>query len=129
MKIYTFIFLLNRFLAVQCQWYEVKQHQIETLGNELASKPLPARSSTECILKCRIKCMESFFVAKEKQCYCLSSHEMPNFEAEGVLLRENLNAQCIDNKVLKSCNILSFLLLNIYCPGGTLIASQYWNLC
>ena len=98
MKIPTFIILLNHFLTVHCQWYKATQHQNETSGNELPSKSLPARSPIECILKCHIKCMESCFVEKKNQCYCLSRNEKPNSE-EGVLYQENNVAECVENKV------------------------------
>ena len=34
-----------------------------------------ASSPTECILKCRRECTESFFVKQEKECYCLKRDE------------------------------------------------------
>uniref|UniRef100_A0A7M5VGU7 Cnidarian restricted protein n=1 Tax=Clytia hemisphaerica TaxID=252671 RepID=A0A7M5VGU7_9CNID len=94
MKIKTFIYvLIAPFLSsVQCQLYEVTQHQNGTSKNE--SKPLSARSPTECILKCRVKCMKSYFVENENQCYCLINQiEMPNSK-EGVLYQENENTEC-----------------------------------
>ena len=41
-------------------------------------KPIKSRSSIECILKCRIKLKESFYVAEtsdEENCYCLHNKD------------------------------------------------------
>ena len=62
---------------VQSQWFEgqqiVQKDQENSPGDEFHI--ITASSPTECILKCRRECMESFFVEQGRQCYCLKKDE------------------------------------------------------
>ena len=58
---------------VYCQWYvsEEKQQTTTSIDTEDASKPIPATSPIQCILKCQRKWMDGFFVEERNECFCV----------------------------------------------------------
>ena len=91
-------FLLTKFVLVYCQWYvgEEKQQSTTSIDTEDASKPIPATSPIQCILKCQRKCKKGYFVKERNECFCVSSenvqiapqhHQEP---MEGLLYEEHV---------------------------------------
>ena len=70
--------------VVYTQWYEqeVKQQTTTSVDTQDASKPIPARSPIECVLKCQRKLQDGYFVEEKQQCYCLQSKEQELFSDE-----------------------------------------------
>ncbi|XP_066926228.1 uncharacterized protein [Clytia hemisphaerica] len=70
MTLHAFAILLQ-ICVVHSQWFEGQQTNKGNFLNEGNHHTTAAYSPTECVLKCRRECMESFFIEKEMQCYCL----------------------------------------------------------
>ena len=59
--------------------YTVEEHQKKLTqhnGGDESVKPVKARSPTECILKCRIRFSEGFFIEEQQNCYCFSQFDV-----------------------------------------------------
>ena len=88
--------LFTQIILAYAQWYEkeVKQKTTTSIDTEDASKPIPARSSIECVLKCQRKLQEGYFIEEKKQCFCLLNEEQELFLEEiqtvdGALYKEH----------------------------------------
>ncbi|XP_066916651.1 uncharacterized protein [Clytia hemisphaerica] len=97
------ILISTRLFFVYSQWYlgEEKQQITTNLDTENASRPIPAKSPTECILKCQRKLRKSYFVKDKEQCFCLKEENDSIFSNEildGILFEEEENQKC-----LRSC--------------------------
>ena len=70
--------------VVYTQWYEqeVKQQTTTSVDTQDASKPIPARSPIECVLKCQRKLQEGYFIEEKRQCFCLNNKEQKIFSDE-----------------------------------------------
>ena len=79
-----FVLILTKIPLVYSQWYlgEEKQQTTTSIDTEDASKPFPSTSSTQCILKCEIKGMKSFYVADRKECFCLKNETQEILSAD-----------------------------------------------
>ena len=76
--------LFTQIILAYAQWYEKepKQQTTTSVDTEDASKSIPARSATECVLKCQRKLEEGYFIEKKQQCFCLHNKEQELFSAE-----------------------------------------------
>ena len=91
-------FLLTKFVLVYSQWYvgEEKHQSTTSIDTEDVSKPNPATSPIECILKCQRKLKKGFFVKERNECFCVedrneqiaSQHHEPSME--GVFHKEHM---------------------------------------
>ena len=72
--------MVKAYYSLDPALYIIEKQTRTTLHNEnnnngdATVKPIKSRSPIECILKCRIKLKESFYVAEtsdDKNCYCL----------------------------------------------------------
>ena len=81
----------------QCNWYKgTRENRTTTTDDkEISSRPIPARSEIECVLKCRRrKNGKSFYAAKEEECYCMNYEDKKLFDdnkdnVEGELLKRH----------------------------------------
>ena len=58
--------------------YIVEEQQktlTQQIGGDGSVKPVKARSPAECILKCRIKLSEGFFIEEQQNCYCINQFD------------------------------------------------------
>ena len=88
------IILLPQFCFVYSQWFsgEDKQQTTTSIDTENASKPIPATSPIQCILKCKRKWMNGFFVGERNECFCLKSEDQKIFSDEnsdGIYIQEH----------------------------------------
>uniref|UniRef100_A0A7M5X5Z3 Uncharacterized protein n=2 Tax=Clytia hemisphaerica TaxID=252671 RepID=A0A7M5X5Z3_9CNID len=65
----------TQLVVVYSQWYPGKENQFSTTTDPTvyASKPVPAKSAIQCVLKCQRKLRASYFVENTNQCFCVLS--------------------------------------------------------
>ena len=75
------IWLLTKIALLYCQWYvgEEKQQTTTRIDTEDVSKPIPATSPIQCVLKCQRSLRRSYFVADKGQCFCLKIEDQKIF--------------------------------------------------
>ena len=78
------VLLFAKFVFVYSQWYEKEPggQTIKFNDTEDATKPIPARSPTECILKCQQISMDGYFIGVKEQCFCLLDKNDVLFSSE-----------------------------------------------
>ena len=74
------LFLSKISLSLSQQWYEPSTEEITiSQQQDMSIEPFSARSNIECTLKCQLTApileVESVFVEKSQQCFCLSPGE------------------------------------------------------
>uniref|UniRef100_A0A7M5WQ49 Uncharacterized protein n=2 Tax=Clytia hemisphaerica TaxID=252671 RepID=A0A7M5WQ49_9CNID len=73
---------LTQVIVIYAQWYEkdlTNQPTTTSIDTKDASKPVPARSPIECVLKCKRNLQESYFVEEKQLCFCFQSKEQDLF--------------------------------------------------
>eukprot|EP00111_Clytia_hemisphaerica_P019709 TCONS_00058171-protein len=100
--------LLSKFVFVYSQWYvgEEKQQTLTSIVTEDASKPVPAQSPIQCVLKCRRKQKKSFFVKAKNECFCVEEENRgfgtdQESSIEGMLYKEHMECFATSCKELK----------------------------
>ncbi|XP_066932961.1 uncharacterized protein [Clytia hemisphaerica] len=102
---------LTQFLSVFCSWYNAEHFNPIITNAENSSISIPARSSIECVLKCKVKSGTSYFVETEHKCFCLKEEEeeiyLPNEDDEdfnGKIFKEIQHTDiCYEEMVFGSC--------------------------
>eukprot|EP00111_Clytia_hemisphaerica_P017613 TCONS_00052115-protein len=91
--------ILTNIVLVQSQWYlgEEKQQNTTNLDTKDASKPVLVTSPVECILKCKRKGMDNFYVKDKNECFCLKSQDQAiNSDGEsmqGIVYKQYCNEE------------------------------------
>ena len=89
------IWFLTKIALVYCQWYvgEEKQQTATSIDTEDASKPIPATSPIQCVLKCQRSLRKSYFVADKGQCFCLKIEDqniLSNEKVDGIFYKPTI---------------------------------------
>ena len=78
------VIILSSLCLVYSQWHlgEEKEQTTTSYDTEDVSKPIPAQSPTQCILKCQRKLKEGYYVEEESQCFCLDEADQAIYAIE-----------------------------------------------
>ena len=72
-------FSLSSILNVEAVWYDTREAKlgeisITATNEDEETKPITARSQSECVLKCKTRCKrKSFYTNNDKSCFCLQN--------------------------------------------------------
>ncbi|XP_066911638.1 uncharacterized protein [Clytia hemisphaerica] len=120
----AFIIFVLRATFVYSQWYQKDLKDVISFTNDSTnglSESIPVRSSIECVLKCKVKYMTSYYVETNKKCFCLKNEEQeiysPNEEnLNGELLKEHESYDCESKKTDSLEPMLSCKEVKEKCP-------------
>ena len=119
-----FSLLSTHFHLVYCQWYvgEEKQQTTTSIDTEDASKPIPATSQIQCVLRCQRDLRNGYFVKDKGQCFCLVDEGndpiFSNGDVDGVLFEKDENQVRTFLKFSKtSIPLISYFLFRKNQPG------------
>ena len=78
------VIILSSLCLVYSQWHlgEEKEQTTTSYDTEDVSKPIPAQSPTQCILKCQRKLKEGYYVEEKSQCFCLEDADQAIYATE-----------------------------------------------
>ena len=78
------VLIISNLCLVYSQWQvgEEKQQITTSIDTEDVSKPIPAQSPTQCILKCQRKLKEGYYVKEKSQCFCLDEADQTIYAIE-----------------------------------------------
>ncbi|XP_066919733.1 uncharacterized protein [Clytia hemisphaerica] len=72
----------TQIILVYPQWYEkdlTNQPKTTSIDTKDDSKPVPARSPIECVLKCKRNLQQGYFIEEKQLCFCFQSKEQELF--------------------------------------------------
>ncbi|XP_066929606.1 uncharacterized protein [Clytia hemisphaerica] len=111
-------------ILVYAQWYEknlINQPKTTSIDTKDASKPVPARSPIECVLKCKRKLQKGYFIERKQLCFCFQSKEQElllddeNENLDGASFQEHKeHMQC--GSEIKTCKDVKEICP--YCKSG-----------
>ena len=92
MKVFVFLTQVIVVYSYKCYVGEERQQTTTSIATADASKPISATSSIQCILKCKRKLMDGYFVKERSECFCSKSENQEIFSDEnsdGIFIQEH----------------------------------------